>query len=639
MQASLFASQWLTHQRLSSPRVALFALAILLGGVAVSQENRGAAKPERQIPGAPHLLPHDTLLYARFDDAEALRVDLADSSIGRMFADPKLKPFANDLYATLGELFETVGQPLGITLEELLAIPSGQVAAAAFPRVISDAELERLNEGDESEEAIRERLDRKRRAQTAMAGLFIIDAGKNVGKLRTLLDRMLEQPIQSGYVRRQQAVGSVTLVRLVPPRPGRPEIEYFEKDDCIVLGIGHQTAAAALDRWLDRSDEPTFADNVDFSAVMSRSLGAEETQPQLTFYADPYHLIERIIKRGGAAAIVWPILEDLGIDKIRGIGGSIFRGGETFDDITHLHVLIDPPRDGLFGVLRPQPVATTPPPFVPADVTTYTSIAWDVQTTFDNLSKVIDRFQGEGTAKRALEDRFQEQSGVDLREEVLSNLSGRYVGIRWLQPPVKINSQAGVYAFEVTDANRAEATLEKLVQRLSPNMKPVMVGTHRLYTREAGGGKPTANLRRPEPSAMLLGDWLLLGDSRQLMERAVRAEGGALPRLADVPEYDLVLSELGGKLDGEKPFLITFVRGADFLRQLYQVAESEDSKNFLRAAAERNPFAAKFDSLLRRNQLPPFEQFEKYFAPGGGFAYDEPNGIHIGSFTLKADAE
>ena len=43
--------------------------------------------------------------------------------------------------------------------------------------------------------------------------------------------------------------------------------------------------------------------------------------------------------------------------------------------------------------------------------------------------------------------------------------------------------------------------------------------------------------------------------------------------------------------------------------------------------------------MLEQNQLPDFEKFEKYFAPSGTFAYDEPAGIHFGSFTLRADED
>ena len=29
------------------------------------------------------------------------------------------------------------------------------------------------------------------------------------------------------------------------------------------------------------------------------------------------------------------------------------------------------------------------------------------------------------------------------------------------------------------------------------------------------------------------------------------------------------------------------------------------------------------------------KEFEKYFAPSGSFGYDEPTGMHLGSFTLR----
>ncbi len=641
---------FLTDQSKTMIRVTLMVVAAAWMGsgatLAIAQNRSATAEDTKsdatkQVPGAPHLLPHDTLLYLRFDDANEIREDLAQSSIGRMFADPKLRPLASDLYSTLADVFSNVGQQFGVTLDELLAIPSGQVAAAAFPRIVTEEELNRTasesDEDEDSDEAIRRRIQQKRDAQTAMAGMFIIDAGDNIDKLRELVDRLLQRPIESGYVRREQNIGPVTLVRLMPPRVGRPEIEYFERDQCLVLGIGHGTASAALDRWLARTSEPTFADNVDFAAVMSRCLGAEETRPQMTFYADPYHLVERLVKRGGTAALVWPIFEDLGIGKIRGVGGSVFRGGEDFDDISHLHVLIDPPRDGLFGVLRPEKVDTLPPSFVPSDVTTYVTMNWDFETAFDNFSKIIDRFQGEGTAKKLFEDTVKERLDVDVRKDVLDNLSGRYVSTSWIQPPAKLNSQVRIHAFELTDPEKAKADLDRLLKKVAPNLKPENVGVNKFYTTKGGGNNFPAQLRRPEPTVMILGNWILLGDSREFVERAIRADSGALQGLKDTPDYDLVSSELGGKLDGEKPFMVSYMRGADLLRMMYQMADSEDSRTFMKNAAENNPFAAKFYELLKKNELPPFEQFEKYFAPAGSFGYDEATGIHFGSFTLKAD--
>ena len=98
------------------------------------------------VPGAPHLLPEDTLAYIRLDSADDIRVDFADSSMGRMLSDPKLKPFVSDVYRTMAEVFEQIGAELGVSLDELLAIPSGQICAAAMPGNISERDEELIEE-------------------------------------------------------------------------------------------------------------------------------------------------------------------------------------------------------------------------------------------------------------------------------------------------------------------------------------------------------------------------------------------------------------------------------------------------------------------------------------------------------------
>jgi hypothetical protein len=597
-----------------------------------------------EVPGAPHLLPEDTLAYFRLDNADEYREDMSNSSIGKMFADPAMRPLAGDVYRTMAELFEQFGSAVGLSLDELLAIPSGQVAAAAMPGNLSDHEEEMLEQeagtDDDSPEAIRRRIARKRRQQNAIAGVFMIDAGDNVDNLLGLVEKLESRITERGYVRRTTEIEGTTLVRLLPPRPGRPEIEYFERSHSVVLGIGHDTASKVLDHWLKRSDESTLADRTDFASVMSRCVGAEETRPQVTFFLDPYHFVERLVKRGGAAAFVWPIVEELGISKVRGIGGSVFSGGEVFEGIMHMHVLIDPPRDGFFGVLRPEQGDSMPPKWVPADVTAYTSIHWDFQTTYENLDKVLEKFQGEEPLKRFIEDPAKQRLGISFREEVIDNLTGRYASAGWIEPPVKLNSQAQAYALELKDPLEAKNAIAKLRERRPNDLQVESIGGTVVYfAKRSRRQNMPAGLRTPEPGLMILGDWIIFSDSREFLTRITRANNDAMPRLLNVAEYELVTSELGGKLDGEKPFMVSFMRGADYMRQMYELARSPDTRKFLRRAAENNPVAAKVVAMLDRNEMPDFEQFEKYYAPSGTFAYDEPGGIHLGSFTLRAEIE
>ncbi len=615
---------------------------VLLAAVMIAPQT-AIADDEVKIPGAPHLLPDDTLAYIRVDNADELREQMDASSIGKMLSDPKMKPFASDIYQTMDELFGMISSQLGVSLDELLSIPSGQVCAAAMPGILpepDDTRTENADEDDESPDAIRRRIARKRRQQNAIAGMFMIDAGKNVDKLLTLIERLEEQLLENGYVRRTEKVKKTQLVRLLPPRQGRPEIEYFERDDVVVFGIGHQTAGRALDHWLDQSDEPTLADNADFASVMSRCVGAEDTRPQSTFFLDPYHLVERIVKRGGAAGFVWPIIEELGIAKIRGIGGSAFSGGDEFEDITHLHVLIDPPRDGFFGVLRPESGETQPPNFIPHDVTTYTSIHWNYEATYDNFDKILAKFQGEDPMKRFVEDPMKKEMDIDLRKEIIENLTGRYVSCNWMQRPIKINSQSQAHALELSDPVKAKNVIAKMRAKDPDEFEAATIGGRVVYLNRRNQQRRDnfpKGLRRPEPCFMILGDYFIFADSRELMERIVQANSGAIKQLKNVPEYELMMAELGGKLDGEKPFLVSFARVADYFQQMYELAKSDDTSRFLRNAGEENPVAQKVYQLLERNELPPFSEFKKYFAPSGSFAYDEPTGMHMASFTLKGE--
>lgn len=595
------------------------------------------------LPGAPRMLPEDTLAYIRIDNADELRHGLSESSVGRMLADPKLRPFASDVYQTMAELFQQVGDQLGLTLGELLQIPTGQVAVALLPGNLSDEQTEQVaeqiedEEGDESEDAIRRRIARKRRQQNSFGGLFIIEAGENVDSLRQILDTVEGRLEQSGYVRRSSKVGDVGLTRWLPPRVGRPEIEHFTDRETLVLGIGHDTAAKALDHCQEESDEPTLSDRAEFTSAISRCVGAEDSRPQITFFVDPYHIVERLVKRGGAAGFVWPIIEDLGLGKIRGVAGSTFRGGELFDDISHLHVLIDPPRDGFFGVLRPQTGETTPPNWVPSDVTSYTTVHWDFATTFENLNKVMAKFQGEDPLTRLVEDPIKKRFDVSVRDDVLTLATGRYVTLRWIQPPIKLNSAAQVHAFEITDPIQAKSLIAKIRERAG-DIEVATIGGNVVYkSKRAATRQMPDTLRRPEPTLMVLGDWLIFSDSTALMERISLAAADSLPRLLNVAEYELVSAELGGKLDGEDPFMVSFLRSSEYIRQIYELAQSDETRGFLNRQSEKNPVAGKVADLMRRNQLPPFADFEKYFAPSGSFAYDEAGGMHVGAFTLRAD--
>ena len=596
-----------------------------------------------KVPGAPKLLPDDTMVYIRLDDADELREDAAKSSVGLMIQDPDMKPLANDIYNTGAELFGMISERVGVTLDELLAIPSGQVAFAVVPRTPPDEDSgHKYSEDEEDPDSAAARRDRRRRReQYGFAVVFMIDAGKNVDNLQAIVDNLEKQmTTNDGYVRRSKKVKGTEVVQLLPPRRGRMEVEYFQRENTIVFGIGHRTAQDVLDHWLGESDEPTLAENARFGTLMSRCLGSEETRPQVTFFADPHGIIDRAIKLSGnmTVGLVWPVIEDMGVKRIAGVAGSSFRGGDIFESITHFHVKIEPPRDGVLGVLRPEVGETTPPSWVPSDVTGYTTLNWDFEKAYENLGKVLDNFQGKDSLKRLAEEPMEKGIGVKLREDLMNNLTGRFVRSVWMEPPARLNSACAIMALELKDPVKAQSVIAKFRERQPNALKSETIGGSVVYFANRGNRQRVPKgFRVPEPCATVLGDWFIFSDSSKFMERVSLCKAGSLPKLINESEYDLLSGEIGGKLDGGKPFMLSFMRGADSIRLLYELAQSDQTRQALKRGAENNPVAKQILTMLERNDFPPFSKFEKYFAPSGVFAYDEPDGIHMGMFGLRAD--
>ncbi|MEM9367560.1 MAG: DUF3352 domain-containing protein [Planctomycetota bacterium] len=609
------------------------------------------AEPIPVAAGLPasQMLPANTLAYIRIDNALELRRGLGDSSMGQMLAAPKLAPFASDFYRTANEAFQMVAAQFGLELDQLLTLPEGQVAVALIPgqtETEAAAEDSLRDDRELTDDEIRKRVQARRRQQNSFGVVIVVDAGGNASTMQRLVDDLTGLATLNQFVMEDESIDGVTLNRVRRPRRNGPLIEWFRSDSLFCIGLGYGTATDALKRLRgvaidpdadpNQGDNETLAENADFGAVMSRSMGAEMEIPQVTFFLSPYQIVTRLVSRSGAGLFVAPIVEDLGLRKIRGLGGSLFRGGEDIEGISHLHVVVEPPRDGFFGVLRPTTGEQSPPPWVPSDVTSYMNVHWDIATAFDNLGKIVNSFAGEGRFDELLENRIQKRLDISARDDFINNLTGRYVTIQRYQRPAAWNAQARVHAFEVVDTEVAETMLKKMDDKLpSEEFRPERMGSITVnFARERMRNRP--GMRKIERSFFLMDRWLMIADSRQVIEQMLRSRDGATDRLSNDLDYELVMAEITTKVEGGEPFLTSFTRDAESLRMLYEQAASPWTRDMLKSAGENNPFLKRFSDLMERSELPNFDQLEKYFGTTGIFGYDEAQSIHLGAITLRS---
>ncbi len=589
-------------------------------------------------PTAPRLLPESTLAYVRIGDVNEMREATEKSGFGRMMQDEQLKPLVGDIYLAATQLFTEVSDRVGVSLDELLSIPQGEVAFAVVPLDTSASDEKQDGPKDDSPDAVRRRLEaRRNRSPVGVVGF--VEAGENAYLMRRVIERIETQIPQGGVKRTVRTVaGTDVIVYTGSGGGGNMPFSYAEKDGTFIMSVGPNLVDDVLTRWKEGGSKETLAQNTDFGNVMSHCVGAEETRPQLTFFVDPFHLIELIVKaNGGAAGLVWPILDSLQFDKIKGIGGSSFSGGEDeFEGIIHIHMLLESPRDGMWAVVRPGDGSIQPEPWVPADIVSYTTLHWDLEKTYEGISRIVARIQDDKAMERFVETPLKERTGVEFRKEILEQLTGRIAVIRWNEPPMRLNSGTQAWAVETKDIVAVEKTMEKLLEKFNVQWQEETFAGKKIYVIEAPQrGNLPESFRRPEPTLALIGNYIVGSDSRKAIEHFILTEGGSAQKLTESPEYDLIASEVSGKLDSEKPFLFTFMRSEEVFRQIYDLAKEPSSRQFLKQAGENNRVAKMLVDALEKNELPAFSAFTKYFAPSGAFAYDDPTGLHYATFTLK----
>jgi hypothetical protein len=517
----------------------------------------------------------------------------------------------------------------------LLSIPQGEIAFAVVPMEYEEAASD--GPKDNSPDAIRARLE-ARRNRTPVGAVAIIDTADKAGYMRTIVERLESQSQNSNTKKTVQSVSGTDVATFSNSNGNGPSVSVAERDGVFILGVGNGLVADVLRRWDGDDKSSTLAQSTDFGNVMSHCIGAEDTRPQITFYVDPYRLVELAVKANpNGAGLVWPILESLQIDKIKGVGGSTFAGADEFEGIIHLHVLIESPRDGLFAVVRPGEGSIKPESWVPDDVISYTTLHWDLLKTYEGIGRIVGRFSSADAMEKFVEEPFKTRTDIALKDDVMKQLTGRIGLIRWNEPPMRINSGTQVWAFETKDIGSAEATMEKLTTAFNETLKKDLYAGTTIYISNRGqrGGNLPANFRRPEPTIAIIGNYIIGSDSRKAIEHLIQVNNGTGGRLLDSPDYALIAGEISGKLDAEEPFLFSYIRSEEVFRQLYELIQNPENRQFLTRTGESNPMVKMLSDALEKNQLPAFSAFSKYFAPSGSFAYDDPTGIHYSTFTLK----
>src|SRR5688500_15586756 len=191
--------------------------------VALSQE----ARAERPI--APALLPEQTVAYCRVASMPELQEKFKETTTGRMAHDEQLKPLLGQLWQAAVDAFKQAEEQVGAPLNDLLAIPQGEVCVA----IVAPTEG---------------------RPQV----IAWLDCGYRILTMQKLLERGRKQLENQDSIRITEVISDVELVVYELQSRRQRKLAYFIKDNTFVLSSDVNLAKQLLAMWNGQQEADTM---------------------------------------------------------------------------------------------------------------------------------------------------------------------------------------------------------------------------------------------------------------------------------------------------------------------------------------------------------------------------------------------
>ena len=574
-------------------------------------------------PAAPQLLPESTVAYLRVRDSREFVRLFQDSNFGRMLNDEKIQGVMSGLYGSELSLNGNMTSPAGVvayiedqigsSLDEILTLIEGEICLALVAEEQQTPTLVGLADLGSQETA--ERL-------IAAAADQMVAEGWN---------RKSSDEDEDGLTvfRRRDQDEDQTLV-------------YVIKEGTFLFSSQVAQARQILAIWNGTAQNAkTMADNRRFTSIMKLCSGAKDERPQVSWFFDPVTLANRIVGGTFQGQIVLGVLEQIGVNGLKGLGGSVILGAEEFDTITHAQVLLGNPRTGVIKVLALGESDAAPELWVPNDVANYSTITLAPGKSYDAIRQLWDTISGDGIFDQNVQQYLSDELGFDFEKDLIKQLDGRMTLFTSVEQPVKVNSQATMVGVKLKDAKEFQKTLDQILALFPQAIEPATGGAGaKIFKLVVDRDERPAQefMRRSDPAGAVVGDYLLLSDSTKLLRKAIATKNGNGKRLADELDYKLVTNMARRQKGGSRPAMISFQRPEVSMQLLYDLMTGDAAKQGLRSAGEDNPFFQSVADALDGNPLPAFEVISQYLAPAGAMVTDDENGIHYIGFSIRRES-
>ena len=636
------------------------AVATVLSGLMVPT---GIAAAAGAFPPSEKIFPATTRGWVSISHGPEFRQRFNRTQYGLLLKDPSMKPFIESVRKQLESSNSGRLGRLGLTLDDLLEVAGGEYALGAVESPAGK-----------------------------LATVVLVDVSGHDAEARGLVDKMNQRMVeQKGTKVATNGGGALTVYQFASAensgRTGEQRVAFALDGSTLLVGDDPALVTQVMGT-LGQGRGDCVGSLPAFGAVMgSCQSQVPATAAAVRWYVDPLPLAKAYQaanppreKRKGPDYVA--ILGRQGFDAVKGAGGVV-----VFDDAGHAmrhHTMVyAPPLPGRqpFAADRfdlaarmlqfPDVEAIVPQPWVPRDVSGWTSLQFDLRNAFVTVESLVDDIVGEkGVYDDVIASVKEDPDGpqIDLEKDLVACLGNRATLITDHATPIGTDSERMVIAVEATDPARVAATVAKSMS-IDPDMAKIDVQGNvawelidrsmaipQLEVELPGGAVPhadhddDAHRRRaklrdreekllPHSVVTVAHGHLFVASHRDILER-VLATKGDVESLGSAADYGQIATELNRLLPG-KAATRSFTREEEAIRPAYEMlrqgsmpkSKSLTGQLLNGILGDGKPGTVR-TQRLDGSTLPDFEMVRRYFGTVGVGMQSLPDGWYITGVSL-----
>jgi hypothetical protein len=631
-------------QRVRRRSVLQMSAWLFLAGLSILLAGRSALAQNAQRLRGDQIISDSAKAFVSVPDPAHFRAVWRNTELGKMFHDPAMDEFGEDLRRQIDEKLSQTDVRLGLRLSDLEGVAGGEVA---FAMVRPDAD-------------------------GPYAISLLADVTGRQKQVNELTEKVrAELKLRNGQSKQVTLAGHDVTVWTFPPTMENPveRSAYFCRHQDWYLSSDHEGELVGMLQRIDGQGNDVLAKSPAYATVMQRCQEAAGTSDcELRWFLEPFGLTESIresqVKRERGRDRV-RVLREQGFDVIQGIGGTMLVGQHQCDAV--YHTFIHAPQDQLrlaAQMLRfPSEPRPQLPPWAQRDFSTFLAGNWRMKEAFEASKTLVDGLAGSEVFEQVLRDIAVDQNGlqVDLRKEFVAFLGQRVFVATQHEVPITPQSEQLLIAIELTQADQVAARLQRALRRdpsikyrdfngktvweiidmQKPQKNPQGFNQFRNNNGQGAGNEPRQFFKNGA-MAVAFGYFLYSSDVEFLGEFVNSTERQAsLGREPDFVAVEKIMDTLTGP-SGE--CIRFFARTDQAMETNYEMFRQNkmpettslvgQTLNFFLAPDEEG---VQRKQLLDGSKLPEFAKVRHYFRPGGLRIHVEPDGWRITGCLLARE--